>query len=146
MSAEGSSKLRKRDRFRQYLPSRLGRNSTSNASISSANEVDGASTPPGSLSSTQHAGQGPKDNLKPGKRDRFLGFFGRSSSDRPPTPKPFKRTTLDKDLAVLSTTYLMEDCHNVKALILAIVTLSSNGKNEKVSLIWSYPLMKPGSL
>jgi hypothetical protein len=137
MSAEGSSKLRKRDRFRQYLPSRLGRNSLSNASISSANEGNGASTPPESLSSAQHAGQGPKDNLKPRKRDRFLGFFGKPSSDRPPTPKPFQRTTLDKDLAALSTTYLMEDCHNVKALILAIVTLSSNCKNEKVSLIWS---------
>jgi hypothetical protein len=137
MSAEGSSKLQKRDRFRQYLPARLGRTSPSNASISSANEGDGAPTPPGSLPSAQYAGQGPKDNLKPGKRDRFLRFFGRPSSDRPPTPKPFKRTTLDKDLAVLSTTYLMEDCHKVKALILAIVTLSANCKNEKVSLIWS---------
>jgi hypothetical protein len=79
MSAEGSSKLRKRDRFRQYLPSRLGRNSLSNASISRANEGDGASTPPGSLSSPQHAGKGLKDILKPRKRNRLFEPLGISS-------------------------------------------------------------------
>jgi hypothetical protein len=136
MSAEGSLKLRKRDRFRRWLQSQHRSNSPSNVTTSSANEGRGASTPPGSVVPEQPVGQGPKDNLKLRKRDRFLGLFGGSSSDRPPAPKPFKRTTLDKDLAVLSTTYLMEDCHNVKALILAIVTLNAKCKNEKVSSIW----------
>jgi hypothetical protein len=69
-------------------------------------------------------------------RDQFLKIFGRSSSDHSPNPKPFKRSTLKKDLAVLSTTYLMEDRQNLKELILGIVSLSAKCKDGEVSF-WS---------
>lgn len=131
MSAEGSSGARKRSRLRQYLSSRLGSSSPSNASVSSANE-GGALTPPGPSLPAQTVGQGPQDNLKTGQRDRLFRVFSKSASDRPPNSRPFKRSTLEKDLAVLSTTYLMEDCPSLKELILSIVTLSAKCKNEKV--------------
>jgi hypothetical protein len=136
MSAGRSLGLQNRDRLRQWLPSQRGSNSASNASVSSGNEGDYASSAlPGPSSSSQLIEKGPKQNPKPRKRDRFLKFFERSPSDHPPKLKPFKRSTLERDLAVLSTTYLMEDCHSLKELILAIVALSAQCNDEKVSFI-----------
>ena len=133
MSAASSSGRRKCGGLRRYLRSWPGRDSPL---ISSIHEGDGASSASRPLSLAQPAGSVAKQNTKPPRRrDRFFNLFRRSAPERPPTQKPFKRSTLEKDMAVLSTTYLMEDHPSLKGLVHAIITLSANCnmKDERVS-------------
>ncbi|KAJ2918757.1 hypothetical protein MD484_g1709, partial [Candolleomyces efflorescens] len=129
MNTEGHSGSRKRGRFRQYLQPGLARGSLSNISISSVNDGDGASTTSGHSSLAQPTSP-PQENVKVRKRDRFFNLFRGAAMDRPPS---FKRSTLEKDISVLSMTYLMEDCPSLKELVLVIVSLSTKCQSEQSS-------------
>ncbi|KAJ2918701.1 hypothetical protein MD484_g1686, partial [Candolleomyces efflorescens] len=132
MSTEAPSRSQKQGRLGPYLLSQLGRNS----SALNKNEENGTSTPSRPSSSAQPAGNDPRDNPKPRKRDRFLNHFRGSASNLPPATKPFKRSTLEKDIAVLSLTYLMKDSDRLNELIVAIVALGAKCRNEKSNLLF----------
>ena len=99
-----------------------------------------------------------QDPPKLRKRDKFRTFLGiqpssRSVSPNPRTPSPsgskiqdsahptkhprktFKRTSsLEKDLAVLSTTYLLQGNPKLRDLIVLIVRLRERDEDNKVSM------------
>ncbi|KAG2005692.1 mucin-like protein 1 [Coprinopsis cinerea AmutBmut pab1-1] len=93
---------------------------------------------------------------KPRRRDRVLKFFGFSSRGSEsmalslPDPKenivertpyhvpgkPFKRSqSVEKDMAVLSTIYLLQDSDRLKAVILLIVQISRNDMEGRLSAV-----------